>query len=336
MITEADAHGAAQEQGVSKPPAVKAAVATSSSLSSHDNAEGGSQGQVTIATSSGGSDEAQPAPNSADPSHRRPDSGQEATTDPDAYEAAHVHQVYEAIAPHFSATRHKPWPVVADFLLAQPPGSLGLDVGCGNGKYLPVNPRVHMLASDRSPNLVHLACEVAAKGSSAAAAAAAATAKSQVQGQTGTEPSPCCPYADLLVADGLDLPFRPAAADFAICIAVIHHMSTPQRRRDAIGAILRCTRRGGQVLLYVWALEQAASRRGWDERSDQDTLVPWVLRTKGRPHATAEAGSDPTYQRYYHLYREGELQDDVLAVGGTIVNAGYDRDNWWVICTRST
>jgi tRNA (uracil-5-)-methyltransferase TRM9 len=331
MPTKTDAYGAAQELGVSNPPAVEAAVASSSSSSGHDNAAGRAQGRVT--TTSGGGNTAQPAPNSADPSHGCPDPGQEATSDPDAYEAAHVHQVYEAIAPHFSATRHKPWPVVADFLLAQPSGSLGLDVGCGNGKYLPVNPRVHMLASDRSPNLVQLAREVAAKGSSAAAAAAA---KSQTQGQTGTEPITCCPYANLFVADGLDLPFRSAAADFAICIAVIHHMSTLQRRRDAIAAILRCTRPGGQVLLYVWALEQAASRRGWDERSDQDTLVPWVLRTKGRPHASAEAGPDPTYQRYYHLYREGELQDDVLAVGGTIVNAGYDRDNWWVVCTRLT
>ena len=52
---------------------------------------------------------------------------------PDAYESTHVHSVYEAIAPHFSATRHKPWPLVTSFLLAQPPGAVGLDVGCGNG-----------------------------------------------------------------------------------------------------------------------------------------------------------------------------------------------------------
>ena len=48
-------------------------------------------------------------------------------------------QVYEKIANHFSGTRHSPWPRVDEFLRRQPPGSLVLDVGCGNGKYLASN-----------------------------------------------------------------------------------------------------------------------------------------------------------------------------------------------------
>jgi tRNA (uracil-5-)-methyltransferase TRM9 len=50
-----------------------------------------------------------------------------------AYEQRHVHEVYESIAAHFSQTRYKPWPIVAEFLDQQPAGSLGLDVGSGNG-----------------------------------------------------------------------------------------------------------------------------------------------------------------------------------------------------------
>ena len=86
--------------------------------------------------------------------------------DPQAYENEHVHQVYEQIAPHFSSTRYKvmwsrglnfkfdsnrvqPWPIVEKFLRDQTPGSVGLDVGCGNGKYLGVNRDVFILASDR-------------------------------------------------------------------------------------------------------------------------------------------------------------------------------------------
>lgn len=49
-------------------------------------------------------------------------------------ERKHVHEVYEEIAPHFSQTRYKAWPVVHSFLSSLPPGSVGLDVGCGNGK----------------------------------------------------------------------------------------------------------------------------------------------------------------------------------------------------------
>ncbi|PHH75423.1 hypothetical protein CDD83_4405 [Cordyceps sp. RAO-2017] len=215
---------------------------------------------------------------------------------PEAYEEAHVHSVYEAIAPHFSSTRHKPWPLVASFLLAQRPGSIGLDVGCGNGKYLPVNPAVHLLGSDRSAALVGLA-----------------------RAERGGE---------VVVADGLLLPYRPAAVDFVISVAVVHHLSTRPRRRSAIAALLGCLRPNpdARALVYVWALEQGASRRGWDEGCRQDTLVPWVTRAKGTPPAT--------YQRYYHLYREGELEEDVGAAGGAVLESGYERDNWWVICTR--
>merc|ERR1712029_683197 len=47
-----------------------------------------------------------------------------------------VHSVYEEIAGHFSDTRHKPWPKVAQFIQNLPKHELLLDLGCGNGKYL--------------------------------------------------------------------------------------------------------------------------------------------------------------------------------------------------------
>ncbi|KPM33932.1 hypothetical protein AK830_g12641 [Neonectria ditissima] len=231
----------------------------------------------------------------------------------ETYEAAHVHAVYEAIAPHFSSTRHKPWPRVAQFLDAQRPGSVGIDVGCGNGKYLRVNPAVHLMGSDRSAALVRLAWAIQREKPVVDSAEAAGT-----RGEV-----------DVAVADGLVLPYRRAAVDFAICIAVIHHLSTPARRREAIAALLESVRpRDGRVLVYVWALEQASSRRGWDEGSDQDTLVSWVMRKpKGQ-------GPDETYQRYYHLYRKGELEADVEAAGGVVEDSGYEKDNWWVICSQ--
>ncbi|KAI1340115.1 S-adenosyl-L-methionine-dependent methyltransferase [Xylariaceae sp. FL0016] len=226
------------------------------------------------------------------------------------YEQQHVHAVYETIAPHFSATRHKPWPVVSGFLRGLPPGSVGLDVGCGNGKYLGENPLVHVVGSDRSASLVRIARDHGGG-------------------------------ADVAVADGLALPFRARAADFAICIAVIHHMSTRERRVEAARALLDCVRDGGQVLVFVWALEQKSSRRGWDEGGDQDLLVPWVLKSKQQQKKKKKGeegsgGEDPVYQRYYHLYKKGELEEDVVAAGGKVIEAGYDRDNWWAIGTRES
>ncbi|KAK0635051.1 S-adenosyl-L-methionine-dependent methyltransferase [Bombardia bombarda] len=287
-----------------------------------------------------------------------------ADDDAEAYERAHVHGVYEAIAPHFSSTRYKPWPAVAEFLHAQTSGAVGLDVGCGNGKYLGVNPDVFMLGSDRSPALIALARsrtqqqeqesqpEPGASSAKAAppppAAAAAATA------------------SDVLVADGLSLPFRDRSVDFAVCVAVIHHMSTRPRRQEAIRQLLSCVRAagnadaGGHVFVMVWALEQGNSRRGWDEGGEQDLLVPWVMKKsqqqqpkkqKQKQHpkkgllqegdksdAPAEASghtdSSSVFQRYYHLYRKGELEEDVLAAGGAVVTGGYERDNWWVVAAN--
>ena len=68
-------------------------------------------------------------------------------------ENEHVYDVYEEIAEHFSDTRHTPWPRVKNFLMGLSAGSLVADVGCGNGKYLGVNPHIVKVGSDRSFNL---------------------------------------------------------------------------------------------------------------------------------------------------------------------------------------
>jgi ubiquinone/menaquinone biosynthesis C-methylase UbiE len=57
-------------------------------------------------------------------------------------EKQHVYEVYEKIAPHFSHTRYKPWPKIAEHLNSLTEGSIVADVGCGNGKYLGVNPKI--------------------------------------------------------------------------------------------------------------------------------------------------------------------------------------------------
>lgn len=64
-------------------------------------------------------------------------------------EDMYVHEVYEKIAVHFSRTRQKPWPIVEKYLLKQPIGSLGVDIGCGNGRYLSINPNLFLIGIDR-------------------------------------------------------------------------------------------------------------------------------------------------------------------------------------------
>jgi len=97
---------------------------------------------------------------------------------------------------------------------------------------------------------------------------------------------------------------------------VIHHLSSDARRVAGVKAILDVLKPGGKALIYVWALEQKSSRRGWDETSEQDVMVPWKTR---------EGTEVVTYQRYYHLFRKGDLEDCVIKAGGKVVDSGYER-----------
>ncbi|GBG60860.1 hypothetical protein CBR_g15981 [Chara braunii] len=138
-------------------------------------------------------------------------------------ERKYVHRVYDTIAPHFSSTRFAKWPKVAQFLESLPVGSILADSGCGNGKYLGFNQGVFHLASDISPRLVKIC---SSRG------------------------------YDVAIADSLCLPYRDDVCDGAICIAVLHHMSTEARRRQAILELVRVLKPGGKALITVWALEQ--------------------------------------------------------------------------------
>jgi hypothetical protein len=119
-----------------------------------------------------------------------------------AFETEFVHQVYDVIAPHFSNTRHSPWPKVAEFLMGLEPGSLIADVGCGNGKYMCINSRTITLGSDRSAPLAALAAE-----------------------RNGGQ--------EVCVADNLNLPYRDGVFDAVLSIAVLHHLS---RQETSIAA----------------------------------------------------------------------------------------------------
>jgi tRNA (uracil-5-)-methyltransferase TRM9 len=175
------------------------------------------------------------------------------------------------------------------------------------------------------------------------------------------------------VADNLSLPHPVHSFDFAISIAVVHHLSTPARRVEAVKCILELLRpnqggaeSGGKALIYVWALEQKSSRRGWDEGGEQDVMVPWVMTAKKEKVPKKKGGKkkrgdvtgveggaeiegsveetvvekdgkkpegDKTYLRYYHLYSKGELEEDVDRAGGVVVESGYEKDNWWAIAS---
>lgn len=131
--------------------------------------------------------------------------------------------------------------------------------------------------------------------------------------------------------------------DFAISIAVIHHFSSRDRRLAAVRECLRVVKpQNGTVFIQVWALEQQqGSKRNFTE---QDNFVSWklpVARYGGAKKAnTAEEKPEPpkeneenvVYNRYYHLFKKGELDELVLECGGEILQSDYEKDNHFVIC----
>ena len=56
--------------------------------------------------------------------------------------------------------------------------------------------------------------------------------------------------------DALKLPYRDGIADGCMSIAVIHHLSTNQRRKAMIEEIKRVLRPRGRALVYAWAKDQ--------------------------------------------------------------------------------
>ncbi|XP_053728727.1 probable tRNA methyltransferase 9B [Synchiropus splendidus] len=174
-------------------------------------------------------------------------------------ERAHVHSVYDRIAPYFNDSRYKAWPKVRQFLLDLEPGSIVADVGCGNGKYLHINKEVFKLGSDVCRPLVDSAWS---------------------QGH------------EVQMCDGLRLPYRDGCFDAVLSIAVIHHLSTKERRIRAIKEMARTLRAGGRIMIYVWAMEQ--KRRKFEK---QDVFVPWnpvpysPARQTGKPRRRVAAQS---------------------------------------------
>ncbi len=120
--------------------------------------------------------------------------------------------------------------------------------------------------------------------------------------------------------------FLSSVQDVIICIASLHHLATIERRLEALQEMARVLRPGGKMLVYVWALEQPsdtplyrnANLKYLSTDCRQDVLVPW------------SSADGTTHQRYYHLFRKGELEELLDSVDGLeFVFNGYDRDKWY-------
>lgn len=147
---------------------------------------------------------------------------------------------------------------------------------------------------------------------------------------------------DILCSSMDRCPFRPGVFDAVICIAVIHHFSTVERRRMAVQQLLRLVKpSGGLVLIYVWALPQEESSSSSPSRKrphavDQatgDAMIPWQMNAKFDD-------AQKVFKRFYHFFREGELEAlcrealESEKMDGAIIASYFDKENWCVVVRR--
>ena len=209
---------------------------------------------------------------------------------PQEIEKEFVNDVYDVIAKHFDHTRYKPWPAVAQFVSDLPENAVVLDLGCGNGRNMAINSKVIDMGSDFSMPL----CQIAAQR-----------------------------QRPVFCASALAVPVRDGVYDHVICIAVIHHFASPERRTQCLREIARITRVGGTALVTAWATEQRKKKYG-----EQDQMISWTVDRR-----FGEAGLK--LDRFYHMFEEGEFAELVKDVKELeLVREWYEADNWHAIFKR--
>lgn len=206
-------------------------------------------------------------------------------------EEEYVYNTYQNIAEDFSTSRYKVWDSVKDFLNNIKNGSKILEVGCGNGKNLLY----------RKDDLISYGCDIS------------------------DEFVRICRERGLNVDKGnnINLNYETNLFDCTISVAVIHHISSEERRVQAIRELIRVTKPGGKIFIEVWAMNQGPNSRF--NFTDTDILVPFKDKLTG----------DNLGSRYYHIYVDGELEKSVKSFNNIkIIKNFYEKGNWGIILEK--
>jgi len=176
---------------------------------------------------------------------------------------SNIKQTYDTISTHFSKTRYNIWNCVKLFLDKVEKNTIIGDIGCGNGKNMLYRKDCINMGCDLSNNLVNI-----------------------------------CIQKNLNVVLGniLNIPYKNNIFDYTICIAVIHHLSSINKRKQAINELIRVTKKGGKILILVWAFEQEKSSRF--NFTKQDNYIDWKDKDK-----------NIIGKRFYHVFKQNELEE---------------------------
>jgi ubiquinone/menaquinone biosynthesis C-methylase UbiE len=202
-------------------------------------------------------------------------------------------QLYSQICDDFDRSRTKMWACVKRFLHASYKKHI-LDIGCGNGKNM-IFPDITFTGVDFCPEFVDIC---------------------RKRGMDVTE------------SDMTSLPFLAETFDGAMAVASYHHLNNDKDRQKALREMYRVLKKGGDVMIVVWAKEQEDDSRfafhsdvktsafGWDE------YVEWKVKNGNEIYEI--------YERYYHIYGKGDLENEItmLCPEFHVVSVEWEKGNW--------
>tara|TARA_B110000908_G_C10209477_1_gene429438 strand:+ start:231 stop:875 length:645 start_codon:yes stop_codon:yes gene_type:complete len=207
-------------------------------------------------------------------------------------EKKHVKVVYDQIAENFSDTRFCIWQFVKDFLHTKTSKMKGIDIGCGNGKNIGFNTNLNIIGVDNCEKLLEI-CKAK---------------------ELEVVSSDCCA-----------LPFDTNTFDYAISIAVYHHMVTRERRYTAVEEMIRVLKPGATGLISVWSVENQSSEKIKRNFIPGKNYVNWTDRKK-----------QIVYQRYYYIFTEEMIYNWINYFKHTVdIERVYnERGNWIIIIKK--
>lgn len=201
------------------------------------------------------------------------------------FETKYVHSFYSHKSQKFSDSRVKAWPFTIKFMKDYVKESdLVLDAGCGNGRQF-IHPNT--IGLDFSENLL---LDAAQK-----------------------------PNIGLVKANVLSLPFKSNTFEFVLSIAVIHHLSTYERRLEALMEIKRVLKDNGICLLYLWH-KDASAKSKFSKLQNSEFLVSW----KG----------EVDLLRYYCLFDETMLEDLVKESGMKVLEINREQESIYAVIQK--
>lgn len=177
---------------------------------------------------------------------------------PEKIERQHIDGIFENSSSDFDKIKSKNWPHVQRFVESLDPGSTLLDIGCGYGRNLGINPEVIDVGTDFSKPLCSIVGEKA---------------------------------KSVFCSSALSLPVVSNFFDHVICIGVIHHFASEEKRLTCLQEVARVLRPGGTALVTAWAKNQEDSKTTVTEAD--------------KPADYHTEREDP--DAYYHFFSEDEF-----------------------------